>query len=141
ASHLFGHARGAFTGATADHDGVFVRADGGTLFLDEIGEAPPEVQPALLRALEEGEVWPVGAARARSVSVRVGAATDADLSARIADGRFRAPLLHRLAGYVIHLPPLRERRDDIPRLLVHFLRRELAAAGEPDHLAGEPEGG
>jgi two-component system nitrogen regulation response regulator GlnG len=136
-SQLFGHTRGAFTGAGADHDGVFARADGGTLFLDEIGEVPAEVQPVLLRALDSGELWPIGAAQSRQVSVRLVTATDADVEARAVEGSFRAPLLHRLAGYVLRLPPLRERRDDIARLLVHFLGQELAAAGEPDHLAGE----
>ena len=135
ASQLFGHARGAFTGASAEHDGFFARADGGTLFLDEVGEMPGETQPVLLRALDSGEVWPLGAPNPRHVDVRVVAATDADLAARAADGSFKAPLLHRLAGYVIRLPRLGERRDDIARLLVHFLRLELAAAGEPDRLA------
>jgi two-component system nitrogen regulation response regulator GlnG len=135
ASQLFGHARGAFTGATGDHDGFFARADGGTLFLDEVGEMPAEAQPVLLRALDSGEVWPLGAPACRHVDVRVVAASDADLAQRAADGTFKLPLLHRLAGYVIQLPALRERRDDIARLLIHFLRLELAAAGEPDRLA------
>jgi two-component system nitrogen regulation response regulator GlnG len=135
ASQLFGHARGAFTGASAEHDGFFARADGGTLFLDEVGEMPAETQPVLLRALDSGEVWPLGAPSCRHVDVRVVAATDADLARRAAEGSFKAPLLHRLAGYVIRLPPLGERRDDVARLLVHFLRLELAAAGEPDRLA------
>ncbi|HTE50277.1 MAG TPA: sigma 54-interacting transcriptional regulator [Kofleriaceae bacterium] len=134
ASQLFGHARGAFTGAAGEHEGFFARADRGTLFLDEVGEMAAEVQPVLLRALDDGEVWPLGAAASRRVDVRVIAATDADLTRRAADGQFKAPLLHRLAGYVIRLPPLAERRDDIARLLVHFLRAELAAAGEPDWL-------
>ena len=144
ASQLFGHVRGAFTGAAGDQEGVFVRADGGTLFLDEVGEVPLEVQPVLLRALDSGEVWPLGAAQSRRVSVRVVAATDADIEARAADGGFKAPLFHRLAGYVLQVPPLRERRDDVARLLVRFLREELAAAGEParmdpdDPFAGEP---
>ena len=135
ASQLFGHARGAFTGAGTEHEGFFARADRGTLFLDEVGEMAAEVQPVLLRALDDGEVWPLGAPSSRRVDVRVLAATDADLARRAADGQFRAPLLHRLAGYVIRLPPLAERRDDVARLLVHFLRAELAAAGEPDWLA------
>jgi two-component system nitrogen regulation response regulator GlnG len=135
ASQLFGHARGAFTGAAGDHDGFFTRADGGTLFLDEVGEMPGEIQAMLLRALDSGEVWPLGAPACRRVDVRVVAATDADLAARAADGRFKLPLLHRLAGYVLRLPPLAERRDDVARLLLHFLAAELAAAGEPDRLA------
>ncbi len=144
ASQLFGHVRGAFTGAAGDQEGVFARADGGTLFLDEVGEVPAEVQPVLLRALDSGEVWPLGAAQSRRVSVRVVSATDADIEARAAAGGFKAPLFHRLAGYVLELPPLRARRDDVARLLVRFLREELAAAGEParmepdDPFAGEP---
>jgi two-component system, NtrC family, nitrogen regulation response regulator GlnG len=140
ASQLFGHARGAFTGAAGDHDGFFARAEGGTLFLDEVGEMPAETQPVLLRALDSGEVWPLGAPSCRHVDVRVVAATDADLARRAAEGHFRLPLLHRLAGYVIRTPPLRERRDDVARLLVRFLRLELAAVGEPDRFAdrGEP---
>jgi two-component system, NtrC family, nitrogen regulation response regulator GlnG len=140
ASQLFGHARGAFTGAAGDHEGFFARADGGTLFLDEVGEMPAEAQPVLLRALDSGEVWPLGAPACRHVDVRVVAASDADLAQRAAEGTFKLPLLHRLAGYVIGLPPLRERRDDIARLLIHFLRRELAAAGEPDRLAPADDG-
>jgi two-component system nitrogen regulation response regulator GlnG len=129
ASELFGAARGSFTGADRRREGYFERADGGTLFLDEVGEAPPEVQALLLRTLENGEIQPVGADAPRRVDVRVVAATDADLEKLVADGRFRAPLLHRLQGDRILLPPLRARRDDIGRLLVHFLRQELAAAG------------
>jgi two-component system nitrogen regulation response regulator GlnG len=137
ASQLFGHVRGAFTGAAGDQEGVFARADGGTLFLDEVGEVPGEVQPVLLRALDSGEVWPLGAAQSRRVSVRVVSATDADIEARAAAGGFKAPLFHRLAGYVLELPPLRARRDDVARLLVRFLREELAAAGEPPRM--DPE--
>ena len=140
ASQLFGHVRGAFTGASADHDGFFDRADGGTLFLDEVGEMPAETQPILLRALDSGEIWPLGAPACRHVDVRVVAATDADLARRAASGDFRLPLLHRLAGYVVRLPPLSQRRDDIARLLIHFLRLELAAVGEPDHLAPGRDG-
>ena len=143
AAELFGAARGAFTGADRRRAGYFERADSGTLFLDEIGEAPAEVQVLLLRALESGEIQPVGAEAAQRVDVRIVAATDADLEAAAGEGKFRAPLLHRLRGYEIRLPPLRERRDDVGRLLVHFLRQELAAMGEEDRLdslspAGEP---
>jgi two-component system nitrogen regulation response regulator GlnG len=134
ASELFGAARGAFTGAVQAQDGYFRKAQGGTLFLDEIGETPQEVQASLLRALEVGEIQPVGAQSALRVDVRVLAATDADLEQRAQAGTFREPLLHRLAGYSIRLPPLRERRDDIGRLLVHFLRQELAATGELEIL-------
>jgi two-component system nitrogen regulation response regulator GlnG len=136
-SELFGAARGAFTGADRRREGYFERADGGTLFLDEVGEAPPEVQALLLRTLENGEIQPVGADAPRRVDVRVIAATDADLEKLVADGRFRAPLLHRLQGDPIRLPPLRARRDDIGRLLLHFLRQELAAAGAA-HLLADP---
>jgi two-component system nitrogen regulation response regulator GlnG len=134
ASELFGAARGAFTGAVQAQDGYFRKAQGGTLFLDEIGETPQEVQASLLRVLEAGEIQPVGAQTALRVDARVLAATDADLEQRVQAGTFREPLLHRLAGYSIRLPPLRERRDDIGRLLVHFLRQELAATGELEIL-------
>ena len=128
-STLFGHGRGAFTGAAGAHRGLFERADGGTLFLDEIGATPPEVQDMLLRALETGEVAPLGSERSRRVDVRVVAATDADLAARSGDGSFRLPLLQRLAGCELHVPTLRERIDDIPRLLRHFLHEELRQIG------------
>lgn len=134
ASELFGAARGAYTGAVQAQDGYFRKAQGGTLFLDEIGETPQEAQASLLRALEVGEIQPVGAQSALRVDARVLAATDADLEQRVQAGTFREPLLHRLAGYSIRLPSLRERRDDIGRLLVHFLRQELAATGELEIL-------
>ena len=135
AAELFGASRGAFTGADRRRAGYFARADGGTLFLDEIGECPADVQVLLLRALESGEIQPVGADRPVKVDVRVIAATDADLEAAVASGSFRAPLLHRLDGYGLRLPPLRHRRDDIGRLLLHFLRRELEVIGELNALA------
>ena len=135
AAELFGAARGAYTGAEHARRGYFRRAHGGTLFLDEIGEAPQEVQPLLLRALESGEIQPLGSEEPARVDVRVVAATDADLEQAVAAGRFRAPLLHRLGGYAIRLPPLRERRDDIGRLFFHFLREELAVVGEERRLA------
>jgi two-component system, NtrC family, nitrogen regulation response regulator GlnG len=135
AAELFGAARGAYTGAEQARRGYFRRAHGGTLFLDEIGEAPQEVQPLLLRALESGEIQPLGIDEPARVDVRVVAATDADLEQAVAAGRFRAPLLHRLGGYAIRLPPLRERRDDIGRLFFHFLREELAVVGEERRLA------
>ncbi len=136
ASELFGHAKGAFTGASNDHAGFFERANGGTLFLDEIGEAPVEVQVMLLRTLETGVVRPVGGREDIKVDVRLVTATDADLERAAEDGRFRPALLHRLAGYEIHLPPLRDRKDDLGLLLVHFLREELLRLGAPEHLAG-----
>jgi two-component system nitrogen regulation response regulator GlnG len=134
AAELFGAARGAYTGAEHARRGYFRRAHGGTLFLDEIGETPQEVQPLLLRALESGEVQPLGSEETARVDVRVLAATDADLEQAAAAGRFRAPLLHRLGGYAIRLPALRERRDDIGRLFFHFLREELAVLGEEHRL-------
>ena len=129
AAELFGAERGAFTGADRRRSGHFEQADGGTLFLDEVGDTPFEVQPLLLRALETGEVQAVGGARSQQLDVRIVSATDLDLEAAIADDRFRAQLLHRLGGYVLRLPPLRQRREDFGRLLVHFLRRELDALG------------
>jgi two-component system nitrogen regulation response regulator GlnG len=135
AAELFGAARGAYTGADRRRSGYFSRAQGGTLFLDEIGETPGEVQPLLLRALESGEIQPVGDEAAIPIDVRVIAATDADLEQEVARGRFRAPLLHRLNAYEIHIPPLRERREDLGRLLVHFLRQELQSVGESRLLA------
>ncbi len=137
ASELFGHEKGAFTGADRARAGYFERADGGTLFLDEVGDTPPDVQAMLLRVLETGEVQRVGADRTRSLSVRVLAATDADLERATQTGDFRTPLLHRLAGYQIHIAPLRERRDDIGRLFHHFVRGELTALGAAHRLDGE----
>jgi two-component system, NtrC family, nitrogen regulation response regulator GlnG len=134
ASELFGALRGAFTGATRDREGFFRAAHGGTLFLDEVAEAPPEVQAALLRVLETGEVYPVGGQAPVRVDVRLVTATDADLDARIRDGSFKAPLLHRLAGFEITVPPLRERREDIASLFVHFARQELESTGEAGRL-------
>jgi two-component system nitrogen regulation response regulator GlnG len=139
-AELFGHEKGAFTGAERRRPGYFQQADGGTLFLDEVGEAPAEIQVALLRALETGEVLAVGAQQPQKVDVRVVAATDADLDAKIAGGQFRAPLLHRLASYEIWVPPLRERRDDIGRLVCHFLREGLAQTGEEHRLEAPPTG-
>jgi two-component system nitrogen regulation response regulator GlnG len=134
-AELFGAARGSYTGATHDREGLFRAAQGGTLFLDELGEAPAEVQAMLLRVLETGEVRPVGAKAPVSVDARIVAATDADLEGQISDGRFKAPLLHRLAGYEIRLPPLRERREDIGALFYRFAHDELAALGEAWRLA------
>jgi two-component system, NtrC family, nitrogen regulation response regulator GlnG len=124
AAQLFGHARGAFTGAERAHAGLFAEADGGTLFLDEIADTPGEVQAMLLRTLETGEIRPVGGDGARRVDVRVVAASDADLGDA---GELRPQLYHRLAGYRIAVPALRDRPDDIGRLLAHFLARELGA--------------
>lgn len=134
AAELFGVARGAHSTADRKRRGYFERAEGGTLFLDEIGEAPAELQVALLRAIEQGEIQSLGGNEPQKSDVRVLAATDADLDAAIARGDFRAPLLHRLTTK-IKIAPLRERREDIGRLLIHFLRRELDAEGKSDLLS------
>ncbi len=141
AAELFGAARGAYTGADRRRSGFFAQADNGTLFLDEIGETPPEVQALLLRALETQEIRPVGSADSRRVDVRLVSATDADLESDVAAERFRAPLLYRLGGFELHLPPLRQRRDDFGRLFVHFLCQELAAIGESHRLEPGSGGG
>jgi len=130
AAELFGHVKGAFTGAVSNRLGYFRAAHGGTLFLDEVGESSPEIQVLLLRAVETGEIYQVGGQAPQKVDVRLIAATDSDLEARVQRGGFKAPLLHRLASYEIWLPSLRERRDDIGRLFVHFAARELAQVGE-----------
>lgn len=135
AAELFGAAKGAYTGAHRQRQGFFQRAAGGTLFLDEIGVTTQEVQVLLLRALESGQVQPVGGEKIDVVDVRIVSATDADLEAAVAEGDFRSPLLHRLAAYEIALPPLRARRDDIGRLFFAFLHDELAAVGEHERLA------
>ena len=143
---------GAFTGAQRDRAGKFEVADGGTLFLDEIGELPLELQPKLLRALQQGEIQRVGSDRVHRVDVRVIAATNRDLAREVERGRFRADLFHRLAVFPVHVPPLRDRREDIALLASHFAdivarrlgvhrvrldadaRRELAAASWPGNV-------
>jgi two-component system nitrogen regulation response regulator GlnG len=122
-SELFGHVKGAFTGAEKPRPGLLTLADGGTVFLDELADIPLPVQAKLLRVLERQEVTPVGASQSAPVNVRIVSATHADLSAAVRDGRFRHDLFFRLNVYPIHLPPLRDRVDDIPLLADHFLRR------------------
>lgn len=133
AAELFGAVRGAYTGAER-REGFFRRANGGTLFLDEIGEAPPDVQAMLLRALETSEIQPVGTTAPVRVDVRIVAATDAALETDIQEGRFRAPLLHRLSGYTLDVPSLQRRREDVGRLLFHFLAEELGKIGQGHRL-------
>lgn len=129
ASELFGHRKGAFTGADRAHEGCFARAHLGTLFLDEVAETPMDTQALLLRALETGQVRPLGASEDRPVDVRLVAATDADLETLIEDGAFRRALLHRLGAFHIRVPPLRARREDIGPLVLHFARTQLHALG------------
>lgn len=133
-SELFGSKKGAFTGATKDKAGYFEQADKGTLFLDEIGDAHEQIQVALLRTLETGDVTPVGSSTSIHVDVRLLAATDVDLEKSVLNENFRSPLLQRLAGFEIRVPPLRKRREDIGRLLAHFLINELNNVGEIKHL-------
>ena len=130
-SELFGHRRGAFSGANEERDGLVRRANGGTLFLDEIAELPEESQVALLRVLQEGEVRPIGASDAVKVDIRVIAATHQDIPARIADGRFRQDLYARLAGFEMVLPPLRDRREDHGTLIAAILPR---VAPQPERV-------
>src|SRR6201996_2849173 len=129
-SILFGHEKGAFTGATERHLGKFVEAAGGTLFLDEVGELPPPAQVKLLRAIQESEVEPVGARKAVKVDVRIISATNRDLIADVKAGRFREDLFYRLHVFPIAVPPLRERPADIPALARHFLARFAAEEGK-----------
>jgi two-component system, NtrC family, response regulator HupR/HoxA len=132
-SELFGHARGAFTGAVADRKGLFEEADGGTIFLDEVGEMSPAMQLRLLRVLQEGEIRRVGSSTPRTVNVRVLAATNSDLELDLATGCFRKDLYYRLNVFPIRLPPLRDRREDVAALAEHFLRvyRERARRAVP----------
>ena len=144
AAQLFGHAKGAFSGADRRHDGYFGAADGGTLFLDEVGELPSQVQTMLLRALdsESGsvEIQPVGDSRTRTVDVRVLSATDAPLEDAVSCGRFDDALANRLSEYVITVPPLTERLEDIGRLFLHFAKQALRHI-EEEHRLGPPEPG
>jgi hydrogenase-4 transcriptional activator len=131
-SQLFGHRRGSFTGAVSDQLGLIRTAAGGTLFLDEVGDLPLDVQPKLLRFLEQGEIMPVGENRPQPVDVRVLAATNADLEQRVAEGKFREDLYYRLSVIRIHVPPLRQRREEVPHLTTFFLREASDKFGKPD---------
>jgi DNA-binding NtrC family response regulator len=134
-SELFGHQRGSFTGAVSDHKGVFEQAGGGTVLLDEIGDTTAALQVRLLRVLEEGEVRPVGGSRSIRVAARVIAATNLPLEQVVADGRFRQDLYYRLSVIVIRVPPLRDRRADIPLLIGSFLEDACARAGQKKMLS------
>ena len=146
-SELFGHVKGAFTGADRSRPGLLALADGGTVFLDELGDIPLSVQVKLLRVLERQEILPVGAVESQRVNVRIVSATNANLTDAVADGRFRADLFYRLNVYPIHLPALRDRPDDLPILAEHFLRQsgdkslsltpEASAAIRSRPVAGE----
>ena len=139
-SELFGHVRGAFTGASRDKAGLVRSGGSGTLFLDEIGEVAPTVQAKLLRALQEREIRRVGAERTIKVNARVVAATNRDLKDAVAKGTFREDLYFRLAAFIITVPPLRERRDDIPALVHEFVRRSAAVRVEERRQDGVGRG-
>src|SRR6185503_14287274 len=136
-SNLFGHVKGSFTGAVRDAAGLFQVAEGGTFFLDEIGDMPHATQVKLLRALQEREIIPVGGTQPIKIDCRLVAATNADLEREVAEGRFRADLFYRLNVIPIKLPPLRHRRDDIPLLVDHFLRRHAGTDGSPKTISKE----
>src|SRR5262249_54406859 len=129
-SELFGHVKGAFTGATSNKKGKFALADGGTIFLDEIGTMTPVVQAKLLRVLQEREFEPLGAERTEKVDLRVIAASNRDLRRMVTEGRFLEDLFYRLSVIPIHIPPLRERRDDVPALAEHFIQKHNQRTGK-----------
>ena len=131
-AELFGHARGAFTDAVEARRGFFAQADGGTLVLDEVGELPPTVQAKLLRVLQQGEIQPIGAGRVERVDVRVVACTNRNLAAEVREGRFREDLYYRLAVVELVVPPLRDRREEIPALAAEFARRYGERFGNED---------
>jgi DNA-binding NtrC family response regulator len=136
-SELFGYVKGAFTGATRSKDGLLASAQGGTVFLDEIGELPLDLQAKLLRALQEKEIRPVGATHRISINVRILAATNRDLPAMVEQGRFRKDLYYRLSVVNLRIPPLRERKQDIPLLAAHFLERMARETGTPHTLSDD----
>jgi two-component system response regulator HydG len=136
-SELFGHVKGAFTGADRAKEGLLAAAEGGTVFLDEIGELPLDLQAKLLRALQEKEVRPVGATQARPISARVLAATNRDLAAMVEQGRFRKDLFFRLNVVNLRIPPLRDRRGDIPLLAMHFLEKMQRETGVARTFSGD----
>ncbi|MCW5622438.1 MAG: sigma 54-interacting transcriptional regulator [Burkholderiales bacterium] len=136
-AELFGHEQGAFTGADRARDGLFARAHGGTLFIDEVGDMSPAMQAKLLRVLQDGEVRRLGGQRTRTFDVRVIAATHKDLEALVRQGLFREDLLFRLAVLEVRVPALRDRPEDLPGLVEHFLRRQAAETGQPPLLLSD----
>jgi formate hydrogenlyase transcriptional activator len=130
-SELFGHVKGAFTGALSNRDGRFALADGGTIFLDEVGELPPDTQVKLLRVLQEQEFEPIGSSKTIKVDVRVIAATNRDLSLMVREGKFRSDLFYRLNVFPVNMPPLRERQEDVPLLTMFFLEKVARKLGRP----------
>jgi two-component system response regulator AtoC len=133
-SELFGHSKGAFTDAIRTKKGLFEEADGSTLFLDEIGELPQQLQVKLLRVLQDGEIRRVGEAKAIQIDVRIVAATVKDLVKEVNEGRFRDDLFYRLNVVPVHIPPLRERKEDIPLLVTHFMKKHGQSLGK--NIAG-----